>query len=261
MRMVGFGGLALSLVLPMTAVGALQIQANRDVPAGRAAFLASGVATVEFDWQSAAGSTYQLGQIGTLHHLPSVSVGTNVIRGGSFGPSCTNTNPTPISLANWVDGPGFNSPNSTAIADLAINDIESFEIEFGQPHRSVGFAIITGTGNLPDEVDLTGAAFQFAALDSNATVIGSATFTLLSGQVDQAWLTITSDLPFSKLVVCETDAPSVSDQYFSNILTSEQLVPPIPTVSEWGLIVMSLLILTAGTVVFTTRRTVRATGA
>jgi len=34
--------------------------------------------------------------------------------------------------------------------------------------------------------------------------------------------------------------------------------PPVPTVSEWGLLVLSLIGLVAGTILFDRRRTVRA---
>jgi hypothetical protein len=54
-----------------------------------------------------------------------------------------------LHLANWVDAPGFNGPNGSATAELAVDGIESFQILFGQDHRSVGFGIITGVSNVP----------------------------------------------------------------------------------------------------------------
>jgi hypothetical protein len=204
----------------------LIITSNSDVVAGRTAFLAAGTATTQFDWSSlfapgahSAGNLFPRIQQNTISvTLPDETV--NSITGVAV--------PDALNLANWVDAPGFNGPGNAAVADLAINDIESFDLVFGKALRSVGFAIITGTGNRPSEVDLSGATFQFTAKDQAGSVIGSGTFSLASGRADQAWLTITSYGAFWRLEVREVGASSIADQYFSNILTSDQSVTAVP---------------------------------
>ena len=51
---------------------------------------------------------------------------------------------------------------------------------------------------------------------------------------------------------------------YSRVLNTDEIhelyapEPPVPTVSEWGLIVMAVLVLTAGTLVFLRRRPAKA---
>jgi hypothetical protein len=202
---------------------ALVISSNSNVIAGRNAFLAAGTTTTQFDWSSFfAPGAHTTGQLGPVYTTPSAFVTlpdstVNTIVG-------TNSNHFPLAIGNWVDAPGFTGLGNTAIADLAINGEESFAIEFGNGHRSVGLAIITGASNLPNEVDLTGATFLFSAKDENGGLLGTALFSLAAGQADQAWLTITSDVSFRRFEVVEIAVVSAYDQYFSNILTSEESV-------------------------------------
>jgi len=204
----------------------LIISSNPDVLAGRNTFLAAGSTTTQFNWDSIfAPNAHTTGQLPPVINTPSVSVTlpdstVNTVVGA-------NTHPAALSLGNWVDAPGFNGLGNSAAADLAINGVESFDLVFGNGHRSVGLAIITGTGNLPNEVDSTGAMFTFTARDESSGLIGIATFSLAPDRVDQAWLSITSDMPFRRLEVREVGAASIADQYFSNMLTSVTVVPEV----------------------------------
>jgi hypothetical protein len=202
------------------------ISSNADVVAGRNAFLASGTTTAQFDWSSLfAPGAHSSGNLFPLIQRSSVSV---TLPDSTVNSVTSVALPFALNIANWVDAPGFNGPGGAAVADLAINGVESFDLVFGKSHRSVGFAVITGTGNVPKDVDLTGATFLFTAKDQAGNVVGSGTFSLAAGRIDQAWLTITSDVSFRRLEVLEVGAASIADQYFSNILTSEQAVTAVP---------------------------------
>ncbi len=196
----------------------ITITSNSDVIAGRSAFLGSGTTTKEFDWDTLPDGSV----LSTSVTLPDLTV--NAVTG------LASLHPTPLNIKNWVNAAGFTGK------DLAINGIESFDLIFGKDHRSVGLAIITGTGLFPNEVDLTGATFAFTALDAGDAIIGSATFALASGSVDQAWLTLTSTTPFRKIEVREVGAQSIADQYFSDILTSVEDVTAVPEPSTLALL-------------------------
>lgn len=209
----------------------LSITSYSDVVVGRSAFLSAGTATTQFDWSSLfAPNAHTIGVLAP--QIPSVSFQSVTLPDSTVNTVVGNT----LNFGNWVDAPGFNGAGDTAVADLAINGIESFDLLFEKGHQSVGFAVISGTGNFPRDVDLSGASFTFTALDANDTIIGSASFALAADKVDQAWLTIVSDIPFRKLEVREIgENASAYDQYFSNILTSETLVPEPITIGFVGL--------------------------
>lgn len=224
-----------------TANANLTISANSDVLAGQTAFQSSGNTTTQFDWGSKfAANSHQSGQLGPILNAASISViladGTqNSILGA-------NGETSPLALANWIDGAGFNTFTNSAVADLAISGTEAFDLVFEKGHQSVGFAIATGTGNLPSDVDLTGASFSFTAKSQNGNVLASASYSLAVGKPDQAWLTITSSQPFYSLEVRETGAVGIADQYFGNILTSES---PVSNVPESGTLTLMILGLAA----------------
>ena len=210
---------SLMILISQEAIGALLITPNSDVLVGRNAFLAVGTITTQFDWSTLfSPNSHTIGQSNPQLIVSSQSV---TLQDTTVNTIVGNT----LHFRNWVDAPGFSGLGGTAVADLALDGVESFDILFGKGHQSVGFAVITGTGNHLSEVDLTGASFMFTALDVNNNVVGSDAFSLASGKVDQAWLTINSDVPFRKLEVREVGAVRIADQYFSNILTSETLVP------------------------------------
>ncbi len=215
----------------------LSITPNPDVLAGRNMFLSGGTITTQFDWSTLfVPDAHTFGQLAP--QIPDVSSQSVTVPSSTVNTIVADS----LNFGNWVDAPGFNGEGDAAAADLAINGVETFDILFGEGHQSVGFAIITGTGNLLSEVDSTGASFRFTAFDANDIEVGDVTFSLVAGGVDQAWLTINSDVPFRRLAVVEIDAVSIADQYFSNILTSETLVPEPTTtvVLSLGSVLLSL---------------------
>jgi hypothetical protein len=149
----------------------------------------------------------------------------------TFTDGSINTITGNLNIGNWVDAAGFNAPNGTdAAPDLALNGAEHFDILFENDHQFLGFGVITGTGNLPSEVDLTGGIFEITALDAADAVIGFDTFSLAPGRVNSAWVTINSGTPFRKIEVREIGIVTNTDQYFSNILTDiEGVSVPEPT--------------------------------
>jgi hypothetical protein len=221
--------------------GTLTIAPNGDVLAGRAGFLAAGTTTVQFDWSTQfAPNAHTTGVLAPWFSLPgslSVTLPDSTVN------TITGVNNSTLALGNWVDAPGFNGPTNAATADLALNSVESFDLEFGSGHRSVGFAIITGTGNTnePGDIDLNGATFTITARDAANNLIDSGTFALPAGAPASRWLTITSDVPFRKLEIREIGAASLADQYFSNIHTSVEAVSvvPLPAAAWMGLALLA----------------------
>jgi hypothetical protein len=212
--------LAALIIFVSTTAHALTITLNSDVLAGRGDFLASVGTTDQFDWSTLfAPGAHTIGVT-----LPQVRVPSESF---TFTDGSINTLTGNLHFRNWVDAAGFNAPNGTdAAADFALDDAENFDILFENDHQSLGFAIITGTGNLPDEVDLTGGIFVITALDAADAVIGFDTFSLAADIVNSTWVTINSGTPFRKIEVREIGIVTNSDQYFSNILTD--ICSPFP---------------------------------
>lgn len=236
----GFGLLATSLALATPAQAGLVIATNADTVAGRDAFLAAGTTQTLFDWNAAfAPGSFVTGSLGPLTSLasyttaalPDASVNTAV---GANGVGLA------LALGNWIDGGVFDD-TSGAAADLAINGIESFNLLFGRGHRSIGLAVASGAGTLPGEYDLTGAIFDFRALDADGAEVGVATLTLAAGRADQQWLTLTADREFRRIEVRERGAATIADQYFSNIHTSVEAVGPAGTVAAPGSLALAAL--------------------
>jgi len=189
----------------------LMISSDSNVIAGRNAFIAGGTSQTQFDWDLVSVGSYA-----------SRTVNGNSVVGA-------NAHSTPLNIRNWVDAAGFGGH------DLAINGVESFDLQFAADHKSVGLAIITGTGNFSGEYDLTGATFRFTAFDARNSQIGIADFSLASGRIDQAWLTLNATSGFRRLEVREIGAASIADQYFSDIFTSVDNVNPVPEPASFGL--------------------------
>lgn len=237
-------GLPVAAFLGITSgVSALDIVGTRDVAAGQQAFLRDGTAQIQFDWQALSGAVYVIGSLGSVSsHLELIAEASdgsvNVIR----GPKEPDPHPTPLNLANYVDAIGFSLKQDeriVALADLAINGSESFDLRFENPQRSVGFALISGKTNATKTVvDAMGASFVFTALNEPEVPVGSAELPmhpldcslLMNGDTCDSvmWVTITSIHPFTILQVRETaqvdTMDTTSDQYFGNILSSVDFI-------------------------------------
>ncbi len=232
---------ALALAIAGPAHAGLVISTNADTVAGRDAFLAAGTTQTLFDWNAAfAPGSFTPGALGPLVSLASIT--TAPLPDGSVNTAVgANGVGLALALGNWIDGGVFDEAGSAA-ADLAINGIESFNLFFGRGHRSIGLAVSSGAGNLPAEVDLTGALFDFRAFDDLGAEVGVASLSLAAGRADQQWLTVTADREFRRIEVRERGAATIADQYFSNIHTSVEAVGLAGTVPVPG----SLALVTLG---------------
>lgn len=211
---------ALAVVGHASPAAALTLTANPDIVAGRDAFLASGATATEFDWSSFfAQAVHVAGIVPPNVHSVSFSVDLPDATVNSVMVVPTAGAVT-LNLGNWTDLPGFNGPGDVAAADLAVDGNETFRIVFGKGHQSVGLGILTGASNLPSEVDLSGAAFEFAAYDGNDTLLGMAFHELAAGAPDQVWISLTSATPFTRIDVTEVSSVKITDQYFTNILSA-----------------------------------------
>jgi len=229
---------AASLLATLPARADLAVSVNTDVLAGQAGFLAQSTVLGAYDWSGLfAPGTHSLGSLGAwsshaqLQFLDSEGA-VNAVVGVNAG--------APLAVGNWVDGPGFDAPDGQAAADLAINGAESFDLVFGAPYRSVGLAVVSGRSNLPSEVDLLGASFDFTALDASNQPIGTASLVLPAGAAAAAWVTLVSSAPITRLQVRETNAVNINDQYFSNIVATPALVSAVPEPGAWLLMGLGL---------------------
>jgi len=217
----------------VNAGAALVITQNADTAAGFAAF---GPAVPAFDWASvfAPGTVWPFGSLGPSVNGPSgfpLPSGASVLAASGSG----------LNVANWIDGNGaaaagfgFNAADGSAAPDLALNGAESFSLTFASPLYAVGFTVATGLSNLPAEVNHAGAVFQIST-DSG----GAATLTLAdNGAGHSAWVTITSDTPFSTLTFTEPSG-DIYDQYFGNVFA------PVPEPGTGALWLVGLLGLVA----------------
>lgn len=227
------GGLA---TLP--ALAGLTATVSTDIPAARNTFLAQSAVLGAYDWGSLPShGNYSLGSLGTMISYASLQfLDTN----GAVN-SVLGVNPgRPLAIANWVDGPGFDSPAGQAAADLALNGTESFDLVFGAPYLSVGLAVVSGKSNLSSEIDLQGASFEFTVLDASNQAIGTASLVLPGGGAAAAWVTLVSSAPILGLQVRETNAANANDQYFSNILATPAVVSTVPEPGAWLLMGLGL---------------------
>lgn len=219
----------------------LGITTDTDIAAARTTFLSQATVLGAYDWSSLfAPGAHVFGVGGPIANYHDASF---VASDGAVNFVHTvNGHPQSLSLANWVDGPGFDSLDSTqAAADLAINGVESFDLAFGAAYRSVGLAISTGESNFANQTDLLGASFEFTALDSTGHLIGSASMSLPAGAPARAWVTLVATDPIYRLQVREINQPSLMDQYFSNIYATPAVVAAVPEPAGAWLLAAGLL--------------------
>lgn len=231
---------AASLLGNLPAHAGLTASISTDIAAARASFLAQATVLGAYDWSSLfAAGTHVFGQGNPWINAPQYSF---VASDGTINRALTaNGHPNSLAPGNWVDGPGFDSPDGlSAAADLALNSSESFDLAFGAPYRSVGLAVATGKSNFPNEVDLLGASFDFIALDAGGQTIGTASLSLPAGAPAAAWVTLVASAPIHRLQVRETGAQSINDQYFSNIYATPATVSAVPEPGAWLLMAAGL---------------------
>ncbi len=223
-RLAGAAALAAGCTL---AHAALSIDVRSDILAARASFQGQAGVLEAFTWSSAfAPGTHAPGNFNPFLNLGGYTF-TAADGSTHAAVSANGVNPA-FAPGNWIDGPGFDAANGSATADLALNGAESFDLVFGSAYTSIGMTIATGMGNAPSEIDLTGASFSFTALGAGGQVIGSASLALAPGAPVAAWVTLVASAPISRLQVRETNAVSIRDQYFSDILVTPSSISPVP---------------------------------
>lgn len=132
-----------------------------------------------------------------------------------------------LAFGNWINGTGF------AGGDLAINGVENVTWNFAAPVTKIGFAIATGLGILPSEVDHLGAIFNLTASNGDTAVL-----TLVDGGNGySAWVEISSATPFSSLSFAEVGS-NIQDQYWGDV--SVQAAVPEP--ASWALMIGGLAV-------------------
>jgi hypothetical protein len=170
------------------------------------------------------------------HAATTVTQNSNIAAGiAAFGPSATvldwNAGGAPgsavgnINITNWIDGVGFDNGANPA-NDLAINGFENVTWNFAAPVTKIGFAMSTGLGILPTEINNLGASFNL--LLSNGD---TATLTLIDpGNGYAAWIEITSTSAFNSLQFSEVGG-DIYDQYWGNVLSTSA----VPELGTWAL--------------------------
>ncbi len=241
-------GLACSLSLALcsgASQAALSIDVRSDILAARTDFRSQAGVLEAFTWSSAfAPGTHTPGNLNPFLNLGGYSF--TAADGSTHAAVGANGLTASFAPGNWIDGPGFDAADGSATADLALNGAESFDLVFGTPYTSVGMAIATGTGNAPSEVDLTGASFLFTALGAGGQVVGTASLNLAAGAPVTAWVTLVGSAPIGRLLVRETNAVSIRDQYFSDVLVTPSTVSPVPEPDTAQLLALGLAGLAAG---------------
>ena len=235
---------AASLLTHLPAQATLTAAVSTDIVAARAHFLSQATVLGAYDWSSLFSTgTHALGSLGTVRNESQVNFLDSV---GAVNSALGVSGGLALAIGNWVDGPGFDAPGGQAAADLALNGIESFDLVFGSPYLSVGLAVVSGRSNLGSEVDLSGASFDFTALDASNQPIGTASLVLPAGAPASAWVTLVASAPIARLQVRETNAASIEDQYFSNIFATPAAVSAVPEPSAWLLMGLGLAVLHLG---------------
>lgn len=231
---------AASLLASLPAHAGLSASVSTNITAARASFLTQATVLGAYNWSSlwpTGTHTFDSLFPWTNAHDYSFEASNGVIN----GIHTVNGHSASLAPGNWVDGPGFDSlDGQSAAADLAINGTESFDLAFGAPYRSVGLAISTGHSNFPNQTDLLGASFDFTALDAAGQTIGTASLSLAAGAQAAAWVTLVASAPIHRLQVRETDAPSIYDQYFSNVYATPATVSAVPEPGAWLLMAAGL---------------------
>lgn len=235
---------AASLLSNLPAQATLTATASTDILAARAHFLAQSTVLGAYDWSSLfAPGTHAIGSLGTVRNESQIYfLGSE----GAVNSALGVNGGLPLAVGNWVDGPGFDAPGGQAAPDLALNGTESFDLVFGSPYLSVGLAVVSGRSNLGSEVDLSGASFDFTALDASNQPIGTASLVLPAGAPAAAWVTLVASAPIVRLLVRETNAASIEDQYFGNIFATPAAVSAVPEPGAWLLMGLGLAVLHMG---------------
>jgi hypothetical protein len=187
-QLLTFGALGL-IAAPASA--AITVTQNTNIPAAMAAF---GPSTTEFDWNNGTGA-------------PGTALGN-------------------INIAHWIDGPGFDDGANPAF-DLAINGVENVTWNFAAPVTRIGFAMATGLGLLPTEIDHLGATFNLLTSNGDVGVITLAD----AGSGYAAWIEISSTTAFSSLSFTEV-GNNIQDQYWGNVVSGA-----VPEPASWALMI------------------------
>ena len=125
-----------------------------------------------------------------------------------------------LRVANWIDAPGFGT--GPALADLAIDSVETFSFFLGEGCYHVGFGISTGiTLAGPAQVDAKGSRFRIVATATAGNPTETA-IVALQRNVDYAWVSIREPWRIGRVRVTEIGtSPSLkdawTDQYFTDI--------------------------------------------
>ena len=151
-----------------------------------------------------------------------------------------------FSAQNWIDGPGFDQGMLTA-KDLAINGVENFTWKFAAPLHRIGFAVSTGLGPFPSEIDHLGATFNILTSAGDGGVL-----TLIDpGAGYAAWVEIESANAFSSVQFAEV-GNNIEDQYFGYVIAS--VATGVPEPSGWATLIGGLGLL-GGATLLRARRT------
>jgi hypothetical protein len=200
---------------------ALDLRVDPDVVAGREHLMSLTPVVDELAWSAFfPAGTHVDGNIFPFLDAASHSF---VLADASNATAVRAANGDSLTLANWVDGPGFDGPEDSPAADFAVSGFESFDVNTTRDTRVFGFTVVTGFGNLMSEVDETGATFQLTAIDANGVALDTVEFSLLGGLGRQeAFVSVASFVPFRTLQVREIGGTG-KDQYFGNFLLSDSL--------------------------------------
>ncbi len=209
-------GLLAALVVAAPAAATLSIASNANIVAGQAAF---GVATPQLTWRN----LFAPGTVWTPGAYPP-AVGPAAQTDPATGSSVSGN----LSIANYIDGTGFDIAAGVAGPDLAINGAENFTLHFAAPVSRIGFAVATGRGSFPGEFDHLGAVFGLTT-DSGDT----GTLTLVdTGSGYAGWVSVASATPFTSLSFAEPSG-NLNDQYFGDIVSGAG----VPEPAAWALLV------------------------
>lgn len=222
---------ALAISLPAQASLTATSSSSADLASARQSFIDSATTLPQMSWTDAYGYPLTAGTGGVYTYQPLISFAQpdgNVTQASGA-----------ISLANWVDGPGFDAPGGGPAADLALNGYEDFDLSLGHGYTRIGLSIATGMGTKMSEVNANGASFDFLAYDASHALIGSATVTLPAGGAASTWVTLQASAPVVLLQVRESGSRSIYDQYFGDVLLTQ--TAPVPEPGSAALLALGLV--------------------
>jgi hypothetical protein len=218
---LALGLAALATGLPAQASLSAGASTTDNLTSARQSFIDSATTLHRMSWTDAYGYPLATGTGGNYTFQPTISL----TQADGNITQATGA----ISLANWVDGPGFDGPAATPAADLALNGYEDFDLHLGHGYTRIGLSIATGVGTKMTEVNAQGASFDFLAYDASHQLIGSATVTLPAGGAASTWVTLDASAPVALLQVRESGTRSIYDQYFGDVLLTNTAPVPEPT--------------------------------